>query len=833
MLPARTAVPPAGGPILDPDEPEAIQKLRREIHTVRVSLIRAAQRLGYDHENGLVKQVLYRLNLAEKLKAPWRKGKRPDPALAAAREAERLEVHHGPRAPLGFTVKMMLIGLTGSGKTQLIHSLLSAGGVGGPLSSGADGQEEPPCKLVDPFDGATKKVEVVSGTVHGIRVVCIDTPGLVASASATATNGRSLQQIRKAYNSHKPDLVVYVDRLDATARAGGELPALKVLSDNLGAGLWLNTIVALSHAGTPPPCGPKGQMSFDQYANQRSHVLQQVIRAASGDDRLMNPTAFVESHPGCALNGSGQAVIANGMPWKAHLYLMIVSAKLLADTENMLQMQDGSQKGSASAGAHAAAMMGGMGMAPPRTLPLPYLVSSLTQFSRPLKYPDHDLVLDVRMMESALKKTSEPRGARDLARAIKGRLLQLRQAHANKERMQRSFRNATLAGGKVTPEPPSLATRRPPSVHPPGSFRYRVPEPAGGWIVRPHIESHGMDNSDGIEGLYLEKSAVARRSTELEPPPKESKASASKQKDAGFAGGAAAGSSGSGGKSAAGKASGGGRRGGRQRSSADKLLGGVPFHHYVSAQVTKEAKTVQARTEASLYHDPLGNTTTTLSADVQTCGGGAGVPLDALVTARADLRRRGVLGSHGKATLGVVACRVAEAGRPHVGPAAAGVRLQQTCGLSVWRGAPGKLSMCAAVMGPLPGAGGQAPPGMAPGAVQMDGGAGGGPDRALCAGANAELMAELQGIFRTRESLPLTLGANAIRYRGEIMAGLACAMQYRTSKSEMVGGRLTLSSKSRAGLSVKIKSQDKWWAGLVAMALPLGTLLLQSLGLMR
>jgi hypothetical protein len=54
---ARAVVPPAGGPILDPDEPEAIQKLRREIHTVRVSLIRAAQRLGYDHENGLVKQV--------------------------------------------------------------------------------------------------------------------------------------------------------------------------------------------------------------------------------------------------------------------------------------------------------------------------------------------------------------------------------------------------------------------------------------------------------------------------------------------------------------------------------------------------------------------------------------------------------------------------------------------------------------------------------------------------------------------------------------------------------------------------------------------------------
>ena len=56
---------------------------------------------------------LFRLNLAEKLKAPWtRGGKRPDPALAAAREAARLEQEQGG-GPLGFTVKMMLIGLTG------------------------------------------------------------------------------------------------------------------------------------------------------------------------------------------------------------------------------------------------------------------------------------------------------------------------------------------------------------------------------------------------------------------------------------------------------------------------------------------------------------------------------------------------------------------------------------------------------------------------------------------------------------------------------------------------------------------------------------------------
>ena len=42
------------------------------------------------------------------------------------------------------------------------------------------------------------------------------------------------------------------------------------------------------------------------------------------------------------VDATGAALIANGMPWKPHLYLMIVSAKLLADTENMLQDSSGS-----------------------------------------------------------------------------------------------------------------------------------------------------------------------------------------------------------------------------------------------------------------------------------------------------------------------------------------------------------------------------------------------------------------------------------------------------------------------------------------------------------
>lgn len=91
-------------------------------------------------------------------------------------------------------------------------------------------------------------------------------------------------------------------RFDQPSRSGGEMAVLQALTNTLGPGIWLNTIVALTHAGGLPPSTARGQLSYDSYAQQRSHLLQLIIRNASGDARLMNPTAFVESHPDCRTN---------------------------------------------------------------------------------------------------------------------------------------------------------------------------------------------------------------------------------------------------------------------------------------------------------------------------------------------------------------------------------------------------------------------------------------------------------------------------------------------------------------------------------------------------
>ena len=50
--------------------------------------------------------------------------------------------------------------------------------------------------------------------VHGMRLRFVDTPGLEASADRDGHNRHVLSQIEKARRRYKPDLVLYVDRLD-------------------------------------------------------------------------------------------------------------------------------------------------------------------------------------------------------------------------------------------------------------------------------------------------------------------------------------------------------------------------------------------------------------------------------------------------------------------------------------------------------------------------------------------------------------------------------------------------------------------------------------------
>eukprot|EP00798_Chlamydomonas_sp_ICE-L_P015505 gene15505-21592_t len=921
-LPPRQPMP-ASGPVLDPDEPPEVQRVRKVIHSIRVSLFRAAHRIGFEHDNGLVKQVLYRLNLAEKIRLNAPTNKRA--AAVASREAAQLEQELGPAAPLDFSIKMMLIGLTGQGKTQLVQSLL-------------DSKQQ---VAVDPFDG-TKHVVVTKGTAHGIPLICIDTPGLVPSASESKYNSKVLRQIRSAYQKHKPDLVIFVDRLDASVRSPADLLCLQGISEYLGPEVWLNTIVAFTHAGSPPPCGAKGTpIPFDVYANQKSHFVQQVIRSASGDSRLMNPTTFVESHPNCERDANGQPVLANGMGWRQHMYLLIISAKLLAATDSMLQIQDEASVPLPGSKRHRRMMMQQMMGEGRRTVPLPYLTSSATQFSRPMKYPDHGMIMETRSLISVneasvlkpgrkrkgktLRAPLDAKSARDLQHQIAQRLMRMRQFATQKDKVKDSA-NATLAGSKLTFGTPPVATRRPASNQPPNNYKFKVLEVGDGWMVRPHIEPHGsdstdciggvaiesmsldnadciegvavdpmgLDNTDCIEGVAIESMGVYHKRADRCRKLGEHTHSIKRNQSAKFPKDPDAGS-----------------RKSHSAPSRKKLLFGVPYHNSFNGQFWKDRKAFKGRSEATIYHlyfkdnlttslpvhdqaspqsamgrseatiyhlyfkdnlttslpvhdqasaqsamgrseatiyhfhlkdnlttslpvldqtssqdamgrseatiyhDMKGNLTTSLSADAQ-ASAQSGMPMgDMLVNVRADLRRKNTLFGGNKMTMGMLLTRLAVDGVFWRGPVAMGMRLQDSV-----TGELGKLGIrmdaSAAYLSTVPFLSGQND-------VELEG----------SYGMNLESMMELQEVLGTKYSFPITINANKVSYKGNAMHGLAAALQCQPGAKDMLAVRMQANNRNSVGFNVKWMSNGSYTWGLVAMMLPLTTLLLEKLGIIK
>lgn len=67
---------------------------------------------------------------------------------------------------------------------------------------------------------------------------------------------------------------------------------------------------------------------------------------------------------------------------------------------------------------------------------------------------------------------------------------------------------------KITPEPPRVAIKTRPSSQPAQNWRCRVPEPGNGWVTRPHLEPHGLDGHDAMDGFLVDKTGVWRRDKE-------------------------------------------------------------------------------------------------------------------------------------------------------------------------------------------------------------------------------------------------------------------------------------------------------------------------------
>ena len=479
--PAATALAPppaAPTPLAPNNDTEAVAAQRAKVRGMIVLLFRLCARLGQSPQAPIVRNTLNKLAMAERVRLPGGGALDVAGAVAAAAAAEAAPGGDGA-LPLSCTI--LVLGPAGAGKTALIQALLREPGAPPPPSP-------PP----------TDKVAILSGTVAGCAISFIDSPGLLRGASAVGHNARVLRGVRAAQAKHRPSIVLYVDRMDAVTRNGGDAPLHKAVADGLGRAVWFNTILVLTHAAAAPPDGADGPLPPDAFSQNRMHLLQQSVRAAAGDGRLFNPAALVDMHPACQTDENGDALLPSGIPWRPSLILWCLASKLMADAEDVLNVA-GAKGGGAAAGAPGGdsaqdrimAMLRGQ-----KLPPIPHLLSMLNQGKPPVAKPDAER--DVLSLAAIKRVKSESRRREEMAR---------RRAALQAKREEARVEGAGAAVPLYADDPPLAPTFDPPAA----PHRYRTLDAQGAWITRPFVEPTALDHDDGIDGVQAEKNFMLRR----------------------------------------------------------------------------------------------------------------------------------------------------------------------------------------------------------------------------------------------------------------------------------------------------------------------------------
>ncbi|GJM94622.1 hypothetical protein PR202_ga11284 [Eleusine coracana subsp. coracana] len=505
---------------VDPTEEmtEEEKKLHDKVELIRVKFLRLVYRLGATPEETVAAQVLYRLSLAEGI----RHGRQTNRAFSldnARKKALLLETEG--KEDLNFSCNILVLGKTGVGKSATINSIF--------------GEEK---SKTNAFTSATTNVREIVGDVDGVKIRIIDTPGLRPNVMDQGSNRKILAAVKKYTKRCPPDIVLYVDRLDSLSRDLNDLPLLKTITAVLGSSIWFNAIVALTHAASAPPEGLNGApMTYEVLMAQRSHIIQQSIRQAAGDMRLMNPVALVENHPSCRRNREGQKVLPNGQSWRHQMLLLCYSSKILSEANALLKLQD----------PNPGKLFGFRFRSPP----LPFLLSSLLQSrAHPKLSPDQggnegdsdielddysDMEQDDDEEEYDQLPPFKPLTKAQLARLTKEqknayfdeydyrvKLLQKKQWKDEIRRLKEmkkrgktdldDYGYANIAGDNdQDPPPENVSVPLPDMVLPPSfdcdnpTYRYRFLEPTSTVLARPVLDAHGWDHDCGYDGVSVEE----------------------------------------------------------------------------------------------------------------------------------------------------------------------------------------------------------------------------------------------------------------------------------------------------------------------------------------
>lgn len=460
-----------------------------QIEALQIKFLRLIHRIGQSPANPVASQVLYRLQLASLIRAGETNVKRSTLKLDRA-QAIASNFEAAGQSELEFSFRILVLGKTGVGKSATINSIFDQWMVS-----------------TDAFQPATDQIQEVTGTIKGIRITVIDTPGLSPSHHSQRRNRQILFRVKKFIKKSPPNVVLYLERLDAINRGYGDGRLLKLITDVFGSSIWCNAIIGMTHSSSFMAEGSDGYtVSYESYVDQRASLLQHCVHQAIQSTQLQNPLVLVENHPMCRKNAKGERVLPNDQVWMSQLLLLCSATKVLGDANAILKFQDSFQVARSKA----------------RLPSLPHVLSSLLHPRHSPEdepgelLPDIDDEYEQLPPIRILTKAQYRKLSKEQKKAYLDELEYRETLYMKKQWNDEIRRRKEKIHDDDYEDGASQELVQLPDITVPLSFdsdcpsyRYRcLMDSSDRWLIRPVLNNQGWDRDVGFDGINVETSQV-------------------------------------------------------------------------------------------------------------------------------------------------------------------------------------------------------------------------------------------------------------------------------------------------------------------------------------